>query len=75
VWQVAVLRGHSSHTKGVAWDPVGTYLASQSDDRTIIVWRCSDWTKVTQTGEPFSRVCSLYFPSPPARLPGPAIAP
>jgi WD40 repeat protein len=23
------LEGHSSYVKGIAWDPVGTYLASQ----------------------------------------------
>jgi len=24
-----VLEGHASYVKGIAWDPVGTYLASQ----------------------------------------------
>ena len=27
--QVAVLRGHTGLVKGVTWDPVGKYLASQ----------------------------------------------
>ena len=27
--QVAVLKGHSGLVKGVTWDPVGKYLASQ----------------------------------------------
>ena len=27
--QVAVLKGHSSLVKGITWDPVGKYLASQ----------------------------------------------
>ena len=27
--QVAVLKGHTGLVKGVTWDPVGTYLASQ----------------------------------------------
>jgi len=32
---VAVLRGHTGHVKGVTWDPVGKYLASQSADKTL----------------------------------------
>jgi WD40 repeat protein len=27
--KVKELEGHSSYVKGIAWDPVGTYLASQ----------------------------------------------
>jgi len=41
--------------KGVAWDPVGTYLASQSDDHSVIVWRCEDWTPVARLTEPYKR--------------------
>ena len=39
--------------KGVAWDPVGTFLASQSDDKSVIVWRCEDWSVVTRVTQPF----------------------
>ena len=42
VWDVtgvpaslAVLRGHSGHVKGVTWDPVGKYLATQSADKSL----------------------------------------
>ena len=31
------LEGHNSYVKGIAWDPIGKYLASQSDDRTVKV--------------------------------------
>lgn len=31
------LEGHKSYVKGIAWDPIGKYLASQSDDRTVKV--------------------------------------
>ncbi|XP_038705815.1 protein HIRA-like isoform X2 [Tripterygium wilfordii] len=45
----AVLRGHSSLVKGVTWDPIGSFLASQSDDKTVIIWRTSDWSLVHRT--------------------------
>jgi protein HIRA/HIR1 len=41
--------------KGVAWDPVGTYLASQGDDKAVIVWRTEDWSKVAVIKDPFAR--------------------
>ncbi|PIN25413.1 Histone transcription regulator HIRA, WD repeat superfamily [Handroanthus impetiginosus] len=45
----AVLRGHSSLVKGVAWDPIGSFIASQSDDKTVIIWRTSDWSLAHRT--------------------------
>ncbi|XP_047317043.1 protein HIRA isoform X2 [Impatiens glandulifera] len=45
----AVLRGHSSLVKGVTWDPIGSFVASQSDDKTVIIWRTSDWTLAHKT--------------------------
>lgn len=64
----AVLRGHSSLVKGVSWDPIGTFIASQSDDKTVIIWRTSDWSLAHKTDghwaksvshEPFSGYCSI----------------
>ena len=48
-----MLRGHTSLVKGVTWDPIGKYLATQSDDKTLIVWRTSDWVKERAIAEPF----------------------
>ncbi|PKI53666.1 protein HIRA isoform X2 [Punica granatum] len=45
----AVLRGHSSLVKGVTWDPIGSFIASQSDDKTVIIWRTSDWSLAHRT--------------------------
>ncbi|XP_050387732.1 protein HIRA-like isoform X2 [Argentina anserina] len=45
----AVLRGHSSLVKGVTWDPIGSFIASQSDDKTVIIWRTSDWSLAHKT--------------------------
>ncbi|KAJ0241652.1 Protein HIRA [Hirschfeldia incana] len=44
-----VLRGHLSLVKGVTWDPIGSFLASQSDDKTVIIWRTSDWSMAHRT--------------------------
>ncbi|KAL0369542.1 UNVERIFIED_CONTAM: protein HIRA [Sesamum angustifolium] len=36
-------------SKGVAWDPIGSFIASQSDDKTVIIWRTSDWSLAHRT--------------------------
>ena len=54
--QAGVLEGHKSYVKGVAWDPIGTYIASQSDDKSIIIWRCSDWSIIYVVTSPFEEV-------------------
>ena len=45
----AVLRGHTSLVKGVAWDPIGSFMASQSDDKSVIIWRTGDWSLAHRT--------------------------
>ena len=59
--QVAVLKGHTGLVKGVCWDPVGKYLASQSDDRSMIVWRTRDWQQDTVVTDPFKEVCQAIL--------------
>lgn len=39
---VQVLAGHKSYINAVAWDYSGDYLASASDDHTVILWRIKD---------------------------------
>ncbi len=51
--QIATLRGHTSLVKGVCFDPVGKYLASQSDDKTMRLWKTSDWSQETVIDAPF----------------------
>ncbi|KAL7674554.1 hypothetical protein ACOME3_000831 [Neoechinorhynchus agilis] len=41
---IVKLIGHTGIVKGVSWDPVGRYLVSQSDDRSMILWRTLDWS-------------------------------
>ena len=52
-----IIKQHSGMVKGVCWDPIGKYLASQSDDRSLRVWRTEDWSLETQLTEPFNN-CS-----------------
>ena len=50
---IATLRAHTGLVKGVVFDPVGKYLASQSDDRSLRVWRTSDWREEAAVTAPF----------------------
>lgn len=59
--QVTVLRGHTGLVKGLAWDPVGKYLASQSDDRSVRVWRTCDWQQDARITEPFQEVLTYLL--------------
>ena len=59
--QISVLRGHTGLVKGVTWDPVGRYLASQSDDKSLRVWRTSDWSTEEQIVAPFEEVKMQYI--------------
>jgi hypothetical protein len=45
-----LLKGHEGFVKGVAWGPLGKYLASQGDD-AVVIWRCEDWQQVARITE------------------------
>ncbi|KAG5188065.1 WD40-repeat-containing domain protein, partial [Tribonema minus] len=50
-----VLDGHQGFAKGVCWDPVGRYLASAGDDKTLVVRRAGgDWGVEARITEQFS---------------------
>nr|UXY87171.1 hira [Cryptomonas sp.] len=40
------LLGHEGWVKGICWDPTGRFLASQSDDKKIIIWKSSSWKTI-----------------------------
>lgn len=52
VWDAAActpvhfLQGHEGFLKGVAWDPIGSYVATLSDDQNVHLWATKDWTPV-----------------------------
>ena len=50
---LAVLRGHTGLVKGVSWRPSGHYIATQAADKTLRIWRTSDWREDACLREPF----------------------
>lgn len=53
---VTCLRGHTGLVKGLTWDPVGKYIASQADDHSLRVWRTVDWQMEANITKPFNEV-------------------
>lgn len=47
------LDAHQGFVKGVVWDPAGQFLATQSDDRSVKVWRTTDWGVEANITDPF----------------------
>jgi protein HIRA/HIR1 len=66
IWRIApgsihtpiVLTEHTSLVKGVSWDPIGSFLASQSDDKSVIVWSTTDWSVVARVKGPYEKTVS-----------------
>jgi WD40 repeat protein len=55
---IARLDGHASYVRGVAWDPVGSYLYSQGDDG-LRCWKIDTWRQQSErTFEPPYGRCS-----------------
>lgn len=52
--------GHEGMVKGVAWDPMGTYLASQGDD-AVVVWRREDWSTTARISAPLQEAVHNNF--------------
>lgn len=45
--------------KGVTWDPIGKYLSSQSEDKSLRIWRTVDWQTEVVITEPYEKVRNL----------------
>ena len=52
---------HQGFVKGVCWDPVGEFLATQSDDRSVKVWRTTDWELEAEVKKPFEDSPGTFF--------------
>ncbi|KAG2747836.1 WD40 repeat-like protein [Suillus brevipes Sb2] len=44
---------HQGFVKGVCWDPVGEFMATQSDDKSVKIWRTTDWQLEAEIRKPF----------------------
>ncbi|KAL1412113.1 HIR complex subunit [Vanrija albida] len=51
--KLRTIDAHQGFVKGVTWDPVGNYLATQSDDKTVRIWNTDDWKEVQVVRKPF----------------------
>ncbi|ORE08918.1 WD40 repeat-like protein [Rhizopus microsporus var. microsporus] len=51
--QIKKIDKHEGFVKGISWDPAGKYLASQSDDKMVKIWRTYDWGLETNIKNPF----------------------
>lgn len=54
------ITGHMGHVKGVAWDPLGRYLASQGDDG-VRVWSRDGWQQVVHLAAEFKYASKQVF--------------
>ena len=66
VWDVAALQliatlRHTSMVKGVAWDPMGKYISSASDDKSVAIWRCADWRQEKLVSQPYQKEGRTFF--------------
>jgi protein HIRA/HIR1 len=55
------LQAHTNFVKGIAWDPASKYLASQSDDKRVLIWRVSDWKPEKFLAGPFGQSGGTAF--------------
>jgi protein HIRA/HIR1 len=45
----------------VTWDPIGSFLATQSDDKSVIIWRTSNWGLVQRVEGPYDKTVGSTF--------------
>mmetsp|Transcript_8527 Transcript_8527/g.26623 ORF Transcript_8527/g.26623 Transcript_8527/m.26623 type:complete len:308 (-) Transcript_8527:2639-3562(-) len=56
------LTGHINWVKGVAWDPLGRFLASASEDKRVIIWRAhAEWPIEAEITVPFVDATTQTF--------------
>ncbi|KIM52494.1 hypothetical protein SCLCIDRAFT_1223695 [Scleroderma citrinum Foug A] len=60
--RIRKLDQHNGFVKGVCFDPVGEFMATQSDDKSVKIWRTTDWELEAEIREPFedSPTCTFF---------------
>lgn len=60
--RIRKLDQHNGFVKGVCFDPVGEFMATQSDDKSVKIWRTTDWGLEAEIREPFedSPTCTFF---------------
>ncbi|KAI6021803.1 histone transcription regulator 1 [Pisolithus microcarpus] len=51
--RIRKLDQHNGFVKGVCFDPVGEFMATQSDDKSVKIWRTTDWELEAEIRKPF----------------------
>ncbi|KAF9239305.1 histone transcription regulator 1 [Melanogaster broomeanus] len=51
--RIRKLERHNGFVKGVCFDPVGEFMATQSDDKSVKIWRTTDWSLEAEIRKPF----------------------
>ncbi|KAF9226375.1 WD40 repeat-like protein [Gyrodon lividus] len=51
--RIRKLDQHNGFVKGVCFDPVGEFMATQSDDKSVKIWRTTDWGLEAEIRKPF----------------------
>jgi protein HIRA/HIR1 len=64
--RIRVINGHQGFVKGVVWDPIGQYLATASDDKSVKFWKVGgDWSLHKTITKPFEgSPTSTFFQRP-----------
>lgn len=64
--RIKVINGHQGFVKGVVWDPIGAYLATASDDKSVKFWKVGgDWSLYKTITKPFEgSPTSTFFMRP-----------
>ena len=57
---VKVLEENKGAIKGIAWDPIGKYIATHTS-RAVSLWRVENWTLEHTISRHFSKVESSLF--------------
>ncbi|BEI86202.1 hypothetical protein CcaverHIS002_0604890 [Cutaneotrichosporon cavernicola] len=59
--RMITIDAHDTFVKGVTWDPVGNFLATQSDDKSVRIWNTDNWQCVEKVSKPFELSPSSTF--------------